>query len=98
MIAKKVVLKGEVQGIGFRSWIARRARAMGLRGYVENVGKDVVIVVDNNEETLIEAAKGYEYASVREVLVTTVEVEELPPFTVKFNNFEVSTDDWLERL
>ncbi|BBD72254.1 hypothetical protein HS1genome_0643 [Sulfodiicoccus acidiphilus] len=90
MRAKRVVLKGEVQGIGFRAWLARRARALGLLGYVENVGKDVVIVASGNVEPLIDAARRYEYASVREVEVEDLEVRSLPPFTVKFSEYELS--------
>jgi acylphosphatase len=34
-----VVISGKVQGVGFRDWVVGRAKALGVRGWVEN-GKD----------------------------------------------------------
>lgn len=36
MIAKHLILSGHVQGIGFRDWMAGRARRLGLAGWVRN--------------------------------------------------------------
>lgn len=36
MIAKRLILSGRVQGIGFRDWLAGRARRLGLTGWVRN--------------------------------------------------------------
>jgi acylphosphatase len=32
----RVVVRGRVQGVGFRQWAAHRARALGLLGWVRN--------------------------------------------------------------
>ena len=32
----RLVIWGRVQGVGFRAWTVRRARAQGLRGWVRN--------------------------------------------------------------
>ncbi len=43
--AESVVLlriEGEVQGVGFRAFAARRAVAFGLRGWVRNIGSGAV--------------------------------------------------------
>jgi acylphosphatase len=32
----KVVIRGRVQGVGYRDWAERQARALDLRGYVRN--------------------------------------------------------------
>lgn len=37
-------IKGRVQGVGFRWWIARHARALSLSGMVENEGDGSVSV------------------------------------------------------
>ncbi len=36
MVVYRVVLTGRVQGVGFRAWIERTARSLGLSGWVRN--------------------------------------------------------------
>ncbi|MBI09731.1 MAG: acylphosphatase [Rhodospirillaceae bacterium] len=36
VIAVSVIIKGRVQGVGFRFWLAREAEALGLGGWVRN--------------------------------------------------------------
>ena len=36
MRAVRVVVTGRVQGVGYRVWAARNAKALGLRGWVRN--------------------------------------------------------------
>lgn len=36
MIAKRLVIAGRVQGVGFRQWMTTRAAALGLCGWVRN--------------------------------------------------------------
>jgi len=37
MIAKRVVIAGRVQGVGYRDWMVARAREIGLSGWVRNL-------------------------------------------------------------
>ncbi len=50
----KIIVKGIVQGVGFRPTVARIARSLGLKGYVKNAGAYVEIFVDRDHEKFIE--------------------------------------------
>ncbi len=43
-IARKFVVKGRVQGVGFRYYVQRAANAVGIRGYVRNLDDGTVEV------------------------------------------------------
>ena len=63
---------GMVQGVGFRWFVARHARAIGLTGYARNLPDgSVEVVVDGNEESLVELERllrtGPAHASVERV-------------------------------
>jgi acylphosphatase len=44
-VIRHVVIKGAVQGVGFRYWTRRTATARGLQGWVRNRGRDSVEAV-----------------------------------------------------
>lgn len=41
-MARRVVIAGRVQGVGFRDWLVAEARAHGLSGWVRNRGDGTV--------------------------------------------------------
>lgn len=45
----RFTITGVVQGVGFRPFIHQACTQAGLRGYVQNIGTGVVIVVDNTD-------------------------------------------------
>jgi hydrogenase maturation protein HypF len=49
----KIIVHGIVQGVGFRPTVYRIATSMGLRGYVQNNGSNVVVVVDRHADELV---------------------------------------------
>lgn len=54
----KILVSGRVQGVGFRPFVYRIAKSMGLKGYVKNVGDGTVeIVIDGNLEEFLKKLK-----------------------------------------
>lgn len=54
--AKKFIVSGNVQGVGYRQWIRGRAVKLNIDGYTKNLknGKVVVVAVSDNMEVLEE--------------------------------------------
>jgi Hydrogenase maturation factor len=50
----KILVKGVVQGVGFRPTVARVAKSLGLKGYVRNIGSYVEIYVNERENEFLE--------------------------------------------
>jgi len=44
-VIRHVLIRGSVQGVGFRYWTRRSASALGLQGWVRNRGRDIVEAV-----------------------------------------------------
>ena len=49
---KKIIVKGIVQGVGFRPFVYRIAKNNNLKGYVKNMGNYVEIVVMGNKDDI----------------------------------------------
>jgi len=68
----RAIVHGQVQGVGFRMWAQRRARMLGIFGYVRNLADGSVEVVgEGSRETLEQLLailrRGPESAEVRSV-------------------------------
>jgi acylphosphatase len=77
-----MAVRGRVQGVGFRDWVAGRARALELAGWVRNRsdGSVEMLAAGRPEavERLIEAARqGPAFARVAELQVEDAD-EEVP--------------------
>ncbi|RPI16273.1 MAG: acylphosphatase [Ignavibacteriae bacterium] len=86
--AIKIVVKGYVQGVGFRYFIARAANELGLNGYVKNLFTgDVEIYAEGRKEFLEDLAKkaklGPSHSHVDSIKIEWLE------FKNKYNNFEI---------
>lgn len=70
----KVIIRGRVQGVGFRDWTERQARQAGLAGYVRNRRDGNVELVISGNEAQIAAMlelcrKGPRFAAVSDLEV-----------------------------
>jgi len=86
--AVRMIVRGRVQGVGFRYFICREAQRLGLRGYAKNMfNGDVEIVAEGRMEFLQElvskARTGPSGAYVSDTQVEWLDFEN------KFHNFSI---------
>ncbi len=87
-----VVISGDVQGVGFRSWIKKRAQNLRITGWVGNRADGVVEAVFEGEadkitEMIELCYSGPDVAWVKDVQVTG------QVYTDEFMDFEVKIED-----
>ena len=88
MTARHAVVRGVVQGVGFRFFAERTARALGIRGWVRNRPDGTVETVAQGDETsvgeyLARLRRGPSGARVDEVVVQEASAEEYASFEVR---------------
>jgi len=49
----RIVIKGTVQGVGFRPTVYRVAKSLGLSGHVKNMGSEVEVLIDGDVDEFI---------------------------------------------
>ncbi len=85
----RAVVHGDVQGVGFRDFVERRARELGLTGKVRNRHDGAVEVVAEGDRQSLDKLRqrldeGPRLASVDRVEVTT------EPATGEFRTFDIT--------
>jgi len=88
-VARRFIVKGTVQGVGFRYFAIRAARKAGVVGTVRNLEDGTVeAIAEGSQDALDEfrraLKRGPDYARV-----TDVEAAELQP-SGRFSSFDVS--------
>jgi len=53
-VRAEIVVHGLVQGVGFRYFVMREAKKLGLNGYVKNLYTGEVITVVEGEKAIVE--------------------------------------------
>jgi len=84
----EATIDGRVQGVSFRYYTVRRAREMGLSGYVRNEPNGTVMVVAEGPRSELEGFLSFLRVGPRSAIVTDVAIRWLAP-TGKFARFEV---------
>lgn len=85
MSAKRLVIAGRVQGVGFRDWMMRMARSLGLAGWVRNRADGTVeaLVAGDSaavEELLRACRRGPRLAHVTSIEEDLAEAPDRPGF------------------
>jgi hydrogenase maturation protein HypF len=52
IVSQKLLIKGTVQGVGFRPFIHRVASEMGVKGWVRNIGEGVEVEVQADSDMI----------------------------------------------
>ena len=79
MKARRFLVHGIVQGVGFRFFVMRAARALGLRGYVRNLNDGGVEAVAHGPEDALEDLAVQIRRGPAGAHVSGVEITDLPP-------------------
>ena len=83
----EIIIKGRVQGVGFRSAARKQARSLGLKGWVENrPDGSVRAMIGGDMETCTRfinwCREGSAYSWVEGLELREVKPEQLGPFSV----------------
>ena len=91
---KKFVVKGLVQGIGYRPWVARLAEELNISGWVRNTGGIVTVLACGNEAQLWEMKNRLSKDVPEGGFVLSVEEEIIPEEKGDaFNEFKIIESD-----
>lgn len=83
----RILLSGIVQGVGFRYFAYRKAKKMGVTGYVRNLSDGRVEVVAEAEDSVLEDFINEIENGPPFAYVSKMELEELTP--MHFDTFEI---------
>jgi acylphosphatase len=76
MIARRVIIRGTVQGVGFRAWTEREAKKRNLTGWVRNVEDGTVESLIQGPEAEVKSMIEAFHVGPRFSAVTHVEAED----------------------
>jgi acylphosphatase len=89
-VSKQILVRGMVQGVGYRFFCRREAALRGINGYVKNLfSGDVEVVAEGEKELMDQFIKvlkrGPHLSDVTDVIVTEMPFEDrYQSFTIEF--------------
>ena len=81
MIARRLIVTGLVQGVGFRRWLMRESHGLGVSGWVRNRPDGAVEALLTGPETAVEALEQLCHEGPHWAEVTGVIAERAQPGT-----------------
>jgi acylphosphatase len=89
--ALHAVIHGMVQGVNFRTFVLRNAKALGITGYVRNISRDhTVEVIAEGEREKLEQLVGQLEVGPRFASVKRVEVD-WSEYSGTYRNFRIGS-------
>ena len=90
IVHKEIIVKGRVQGVGFRANAKRVAHSMQIQGQVKNLLDGSVWILaegtaENMEDFIAWCRSGPAMAAVKEVEITDGTVEHIKGFTILYS-------------
>jgi acylphosphatase len=79
MPARRYLVSGRVQGVGFRYFVLHEARALGVAGWVRNLADGRVEALAAGDDALLHAFEGRLWQGPPHARVSTVEAETADP-------------------
>jgi acylphosphatase len=90
--ARRYVVSGRVQGVGFRYFVAREVGALGVAGWVRNLADGRVEVVASGDPAQLAAVEGRLWQGPPHAEVTAVETAEVE--APRWTDFRVLPTPW----
>ncbi len=83
--ARRVIIAGRVQGVGYRDWMCAQAEALGLSGWVRNRSDGTVEALIDGEEGAVQellraCRRGPRLAAVTEIVEELADPPDAPGF------------------
>ncbi|MEM4417394.1 MAG: acylphosphatase [Nitrososphaerota archaeon] len=93
----EIVVDGDVQGVGFRYYVRREARRLGVTGYVENLEDGTVKVVGEAGEEILKQLVEKIKAAPPPARVVSLQLQYGKP-TGEFKTFKIKVGELAEEL
>jgi acylphosphatase len=88
-VARRIVVAGEVQGVGFRYALAREARRRSLCGWVRNLRDGTVEALVLGEGSDVDAIIDWARSGPPAARVSAVDVHDVPDGMQNYDSFEI---------